>query len=111
MADGRQLKLAHRWVPMDSIHPSLPQAVWASEDQNFFRHSGFDLEAMYTIATNDFICAGGDTYYVFSEAAQSSMTGIGYLVSDALRYFLAEACGGVVPEGYREPQGRIEVVV
>lgn len=46
MADGRQLKLAHRWVPMDSIHPSLPQAVWASEDQNFFRHSGFDLDAI-----------------------------------------------------------------
>ncbi|MBQ7686064.1 MAG: monofunctional biosynthetic peptidoglycan transglycosylase [Bacteroidaceae bacterium] len=46
MADGRQLKLAHRWVPMDSIHLSLPQAVWASEDQNFFRHSGFDLDAI-----------------------------------------------------------------
>ena len=46
LADGRQLKLAHRWVPMDSIHPSLPQAVWASEDQNFFRHSGFDLDAI-----------------------------------------------------------------
>ena len=46
MADGRQLKLAHRWVPMDSIHPSLPQAVWASEDQNFFRHSGFDFDAI-----------------------------------------------------------------
>ena len=46
MADGRQLKLAHRWVPMDSIHPSLPQAVWTSEDQNFFRHSGFDLDAI-----------------------------------------------------------------
>ena len=46
LADGRQLKLAHRWVPLDSIHPSLPQAVWASEDQNFFRHSGFDFDAI-----------------------------------------------------------------
>jgi len=46
LADGRQLKLAHRWVPLDSIHPSLPQAVWASEDQNFLRHHGFDFDAI-----------------------------------------------------------------
>ena len=44
--DGRSLKLAHRWVPLDSIHPSLPQAVWASEDQNFFNHHGFDIDAI-----------------------------------------------------------------
>jgi monofunctional biosynthetic peptidoglycan transglycosylase len=45
-ADDRPLKLAHRWVPLDSIHPSLPQAVWASEDQNFFNHNGFDFDAI-----------------------------------------------------------------
>ena len=44
--EGKPLKMAHRWVPLDSISPYLPQAVWASEDQNFFKHSGFDFEAI-----------------------------------------------------------------
>ena len=44
--DGMQLKLAHRWVPLDSINPSLVQAVVASEDQNFMKHHGFDVEAI-----------------------------------------------------------------
>lgn len=42
--EGRQLKMVHRWVPLDSISPSLPQAVWACEDQNFLKHNGFDFE-------------------------------------------------------------------
>lgn len=46
MMDGKPLKLAHRWVPLDSINTSLPQAVWASEDQNFFKHNGFDFKAI-----------------------------------------------------------------
>lgn len=44
--DGKSMKLAHRWVPLDSINPSLPQAVWASEDQNFLKHDGFDFKAI-----------------------------------------------------------------
>lgn len=46
LRDGDRLKLAHRWVPLDSISPALPQAVWASEDQNFFKHHGFDFNAI-----------------------------------------------------------------
>ena len=46
LKDGKSLKLAHRWVPLDSINASLPQAVWASEDQNFFNHNGFDFKAI-----------------------------------------------------------------
>ena len=46
LMDGKSLKLAHRWVPLDSINSSLPQAVWASEDQNFFNHNGFDFKAI-----------------------------------------------------------------
>ena len=41
---GEEMKLKHSWVPLDSISPHLPLAVWASEDQRFFNHSGFDLE-------------------------------------------------------------------
>ena len=36
--------MVHHWVPLDSISPYLPQAVWACEDQNFMKHNGFDYE-------------------------------------------------------------------
>ena len=40
---GESPKLKHQWVPADSISTYLPLAVWASEDQNFFNHYGFDF--------------------------------------------------------------------
>ena len=43
---GNPVAIHHRWVPLDSISPYLPQAVWASEDQNFLKHHGFDFEAI-----------------------------------------------------------------
>lgn len=41
---GREVKLVHHWEPLDSISSSLPQAVWASEDQLFLQHHGFDFK-------------------------------------------------------------------
>ncbi|MBQ8676125.1 MAG: monofunctional biosynthetic peptidoglycan transglycosylase [Bacteroidaceae bacterium] len=43
---GHPTKMAHRWVDFDSISRELPRAVWASEDQNFFNHQGFDFKAI-----------------------------------------------------------------
>ncbi len=40
---GESPKLKHQWVDADSISKELPLAVWASEDQNFFNHNGFDF--------------------------------------------------------------------
>lgn len=73
---------------------------------------GFDPAETYTIAAPDFLCAGGDTYYVFAEVAAKTMRTIGYLVSDCLQYYLEEACGGEVPAEYADPlgQGRITIV-
>ncbi len=36
----------YRWVPLSRISPHAALAVIASEDQNFFRHRGIDLEAI-----------------------------------------------------------------
>jgi monofunctional biosynthetic peptidoglycan transglycosylase len=44
--NGEQLRMKHEWVPLDSISADLPLAVWASEDQNFMKHNGFDFEAI-----------------------------------------------------------------
>ena len=38
----------YRWRPLDAIAPYLAQAVIASEDNLFCRHSGFDAEALRT---------------------------------------------------------------
>ncbi len=44
MIDGEPPVIAHYWVPLEQISHNLPQAVMASEDNLFLKHSGFDLE-------------------------------------------------------------------
>ena len=44
MADGGAPEINHHWVPLERINHNLPQAVMASEDNLFLKHSGFDLE-------------------------------------------------------------------
>ena len=44
MVDGESPAINHRWVPLERISHNLPQAVMASEDNLFLKHSGFDLE-------------------------------------------------------------------
>ena len=39
-------ELKHDWVPIDEISRHLQLAVIASEDQNFNKHNGFDMEAI-----------------------------------------------------------------
>ena len=45
-AAGKEIRMQHDWVAMKKISPNLQLAVIASEDQNFFNHWGFDLEAI-----------------------------------------------------------------
>ena len=44
VADGESPTIKHEWVPLEKINHNLPQAVMASEDNLFLKHSGFDLE-------------------------------------------------------------------
>ncbi len=39
-------QIKHRFVPLDSISPSLQKAVIASEDAGFYYHPGFDVRAI-----------------------------------------------------------------
>jgi len=62
--DGKESRTEHNWVPIEDISPELPLAVWASEDQNFFNHNGFDFEAIanaYLEAQNGGRQRGGST--------------------------------------------------
>ena len=71
----------------------------------------FDAEALYNIATNDFSAAGGDTYYVFRYANETSGYVTGVALEDALVEYVTEVLGGVVSAAqYGEPEGRITVI-
>ncbi len=66
----------------------------------------FDEKAVYTIATNDFLAAGGDTYYAFKAASVNY--DLGTAMDEVLMDYIKEELDGVVTAGaYGAPQGRI----
>lgn len=68
----------------------------------------FDAKATYAIATNDFMAAGGDTYYAF--AAASVNYDLGIPMDEVLMDYITEELDGVVTAAaYGEPVGRITV--
>ena len=46
LQEGRHLSIRYSWVPLRSISPYLQHAVVIAEDDKFWSHSGFDLEAI-----------------------------------------------------------------
>ena len=68
----------------------------------------FDPKATYTIATNDFMAAGGDTYYAFSAATVNY--DLGQAMDEVVMSYITEELGGVVTaKAYGQTQGRITV--
>ena len=68
----------------------------------------FDEKATYSIATNDFMAAGGDTYYAFASAKTNY--DLGLPMDEVLMDYIKEELKGVVTkEAYGEPAGRITV--
>ena len=66
----------------------------------------FDPDAVYTIATNDFLAAGGDSYYAFQTA--SVRYDLGLSVDEVVADYITEYLGGTVTyESYALPDGRI----
>ena len=43
---GKKIVFKHDWVSIDKISPHMQLAAVCSEDQNFFKHHGFDFGAM-----------------------------------------------------------------
>lgn len=69
----------------------------------------FDPDKMYTIATNDFLAAGGDQYYAFRYNFKTAGFDTGVALEDALVNYTQSVLGGVIGEEYAVPQGRITV--
>ena len=68
----------------------------------------FDANATYTIATNDFMAAGGDTYYAFAAASVNYDLGLS-MDEVVMDYITDELKGTVTEEAYGQPAGRITV--
>ena len=68
----------------------------------------FNPKTTYTIATNDFMAAGGDTYYAFN-AAGFVDTGVP-MDEVVMDYIKEELNGKVTAADYGEPAGRITII-
>lgn len=69
----------------------------------------FDPNAVYTIATNDFMAAGGDTYYAFKTA--SANYDLGLPMDEVLMDYITDELGGVITaDQYGQPDGRITIL-
>lgn len=67
-----------------------------------------DLKKTYTIATNDFLAAGGDTYYALKGAEKYNTY---VALEDALINYTDQVLGGVITaDKYGVPAGRITVI-
>ena len=69
----------------------------------------FDVDATYTIVTNDFLAAGGDTYYAFSAAESGYDTGIS-LDQVVMDYITEELDGTVTAARYGQTANRIHTI-
>ena len=68
----------------------------------------FDKDATYAVITNDFLAAGGDTYYA-SAAAQTQFD-TGLPLDEILMEYITVELNGVVTDKYAAPQGRLTIV-
>ncbi|MCC8103174.1 MAG: bifunctional metallophosphatase/5'-nucleotidase [Clostridiales bacterium] len=68
----------------------------------------FDPEATYAVVTNDFLAAGGDTYYAFSV---SEVMDTGAPMDEAVIAYIEEELGGVITaDAYGEARGDITII-
>lgn len=70
--------------------------------------AAFDVNETYTVVTNDFLGAGGDTYYAFAASPIGYDLGVP-LDEVVMDYITAELNGTITAEAYGETAGRITI--
>ena len=68
----------------------------------------FDPDATYGVITNDFVAAGGDTYYAFGNATDKFDTGLP--LDEVLMDYITKVLGGVIGGQYAQTAGRITII-
>jgi len=102
-----------------SVNPDLGSSVQKDEKNQFVSVDGdrrvhdvtiadkaLDPKAEYTLATNMFLLTGGDGYTMFKEA--DILETMPLSDNEMLMKYIEENLGGVIPEIYGEPLGRIQ---
>ena len=71
--------------------------------------AAFDLAETYTIVTNDFLGAGGDTYYTFKSSPVGYDTGVP--LDEVLMDYITAQCKGIITKAaYGQTAGRIHMI-
>lgn len=100
--------------PYDSNPETYPASTYygpASINRvtiNSINGNPFDINATYAVITNNFMAAGGDTYYAFAASDDKFDTGIP--LDEAVMAYITDYLGGVIGEEYATPFGRIHIV-
>ena len=102
-----------------SVNPGLGSSVQTDEKKQFICVEGdrrvhdvtiagraLDPKAEYTLAINMFLLTGGDGYTMFKEA--DILETMPLSDNEMLMKYIEENLGGVIPEKYGEPLGRIQ---
>ena len=71
--------------------------------------AAFDPAETYTIVTNDFLGAGGDTYYTFKSSPVGYDTGVP-LDEVLMDYITAQCKGTITKEAYGQTAGRVHLL-
>lgn len=100
------------WAPGEQYAGSTyyaPAAAGTRVTIESVNGKAFDPAARYTVATNDFLAAGGDTYFVFS--ASPFIYDLGIPMDEVVMEYITTVLGGVVTEAeYGVGDGEITVV-
>ena len=85
---------------------AVKSAILRAEKEGFV---AFDPKKTYAVVTNNFLAAGGDTYYAFAAASGQFDTGLP--LDEVLMDYITTELKGVVGEQYAQPQGRITITL
>ena len=98
------------WVPGEKYPDSTyyaPKTLGSRVTITSVGGKPFDPNAIYKIATCDFLAAGGDTYYAFKYGFRTAGENTAIAIEDALVEYTTNVLGGVIDERYASPQGRL----
>lgn len=69
----------------------------------------FSPDAVYTIATYEFVSRGGDAYGVLAEPGKAETKYVGYTDAEAVVHYIQDELQGRIGTEYAVPQGRIQL--
>ena len=104
-----------------TVNPNIESSVETSEDGDFVKVGGerrvsnvlvhgepLDPEETYTMTSMEYLLTGGDHYTMFKDDAK--ITGTTQMTDNALlAKYIEKNLNGVIPEKYRQAEGRIHM--